>query len=445
MKQRRYIGIILVILMLCIPMTGSAEIAGPEVFENLVWEQVFQDDLHGGVVQSVCVTENYIITIENMADNAEVRDIVSAYYRKDTDEAGNPVTPYTLAKRVEEREWEHGNGMTYNPKTHEIYVALYTNTLPENRGCLYVMDPETLGYKRTVKVAEDYNILSIDYMEASDQYVIQTDAQDGYSFKILNSDFELVEDLGQYKETMVGYNFQDCAAADGFILTFPLTMDQGIGDFLCVYSIEERRLISSLPVNLGFIYTGRDEPESLCRWSPDEFLMIINMNDENSVRFYKTKVAYNCHVFIESEFGRVSAETITVSQGDGCSFEFAPDEGYRLKSITVDGAAQELTEDMTGFSLSDVQTDHKVKVTFEKIPFPVWKALLLAVAAAGLIVVSCLVFLHIRKQRAYKRKRELRRRRREREQRLMEKADREMAQLEELEEIIRRRENNGRK
>ena len=173
--------------------------------------------------------------------------------------------------------------------------------------------------------------------------------------------------------------------------------------------------------------------------------MIINMNDENSVRFYKTKVAYNCHVFIESEFGRVSAETITVSKGDGCSFEFAPDEGYRLKSITVDGAAQELTEDMTGFSLSDVQTDHKVKVTFEKIPFPVWKALLLAVAAAGLIVVSCLVFLHIRKQRAYKRKRELRRRRREREQRLMEKADREMAQLEELEEIIRRRENNGRK
>ena len=168
MKQRRYIGIILVILMLCIPMTGSAEIAGPEVFENLVWEQVFQDDLHGGVVQSVCVTENYIITIENMADNAEVRDIVSAYYRKDTDEAGNPVTPYTLAKRVEEREWEHGNGMTYNPKTHEIYVALYTNTLPENRGCLYVMDPETLGYKRTVKVAEDYNILSIDYIEASD-------------------------------------------------------------------------------------------------------------------------------------------------------------------------------------------------------------------------------------------------------------------------------------
>ena len=71
--------------MLCIPMTGSAEIAGPEAFENLVWEQVFQDDLHGGVVQSVCVTENYIITIENMADNAEVRDIVSAYYRKDTD------------------------------------------------------------------------------------------------------------------------------------------------------------------------------------------------------------------------------------------------------------------------------------------------------------------------------------------------------------------------
>lgn len=60
MKQRRYIGIILVILMLCIPMTGSAEIAGPEVFENLVWEQVFQDDLHGGVVAvGLCDRELY--------------------------------------------------------------------------------------------------------------------------------------------------------------------------------------------------------------------------------------------------------------------------------------------------------------------------------------------------------------------------------------------------
>lgn len=441
MKLRQRIGIILAFLILWIPMTGSAEIAGPEAFDDLTWELVFEDSLHGGVVQSVCVTEDYIITIENIADDAGTKDIVSAYYRNTTDGAGNPVEPYTLAKRVEEREWEHGNGMTYNSKTNEIYVSLYTNMVRENRGCLYVMDPETLSYKRTIKVTDNYNILSIDYMEASDQYVIQTDAAGGFFFKILNSEFELVEDLGSYEETMIGYNFQDCVAADGFILTFPLTMDLRIGDFLCVYSIEERRLISSVPMSLDFEYAGRDEPESICRLSPDEFLIVVDMHDENSVRFYKTKVPYICHVSVSSEFGRVSSEKISVLKGENYSFEFTPDDGYRLKSIIVDGAEQELAEDMTGFSMSNVQTDQNVHVTFEKIPFPIWKAVFLTIALLAFIVIVFFIFRRVQRYLEYKRRRELWKHRRERERRRLQKDDREMAQLEELEAIIERQES----
>ena len=140
MRARRWLGRILILLMFIIPIGAYAEIAGPEAFDGLSWELVHEEELHGGVIQSMCVTDNYIICIENMADNAETFDIVSAYYRYDKDADGNPVEQYSLANRVQEREWEHGNGMTYNRRTNEIYVSLYTNTIEENRGCLYVMD-----------------------------------------------------------------------------------------------------------------------------------------------------------------------------------------------------------------------------------------------------------------------------------------------------------------
>lgn len=178
------------------------------------------------------------------ADNAETLDIVSAYYRYDKDADGNPVEQYSLANRVQEREWEHGNGMTYNRRTNEIYVSLYTNTIEENRGCLYVMDPDTLGYKRTIKVADDYNILGIDYIEKTDQYIIQTNVDGGYSFKILDRNFQVIDDLGEFKDSTVGTNFQDCIVSEDYIITFPLTLDMGIGDYFSIYSIEGRCLVN---------------------------------------------------------------------------------------------------------------------------------------------------------------------------------------------------------
>ena len=205
-----------------------------------------------GVVQSICATEDYIICIENTADNAVDTDTVSAYYRNDVDENGNPVERYSLAKRVSDMNWEHGNGIAYNPNTNEIYVALYTNLIPENRGCLYVMDPQTLAYKRKIKVSDDYNILGIDYKEDTNQYVIQTNADGGYSFKILDADFHVVEDLGSYAATAKGDNFQDLVVDGDYIINFPLTLNMGIGDYLHVYSISRKTMVADPQVDFNF-------------------------------------------------------------------------------------------------------------------------------------------------------------------------------------------------
>ncbi len=297
MRGKLIRGFLVLAAALCIGgMEGRAEIAGDDALKNLQWNQIYEEPRHGGVVQSVCATEDYIITLENMADDPEVPDIVSAYYRKDTDESGNPVKPYTLAKRVQNREWEHCNGMTYNPKTNEIYVALYTHTIAENRGCLYVMDPDTLDYKRTVKISDDYNVLGIGYSEEKNQYVIQTNVDGGYSFKILNEDFAVIEDLGEYADTSEGGNFQDLEVSGDYILNFPTTWGLGIGDFIHMYSISRREMVATEQLDFQFTGIMVDEPESLCELAPGIFLAVVNVEakDQGSmIRFYETLVPYN--------------------------------------------------------------------------------------------------------------------------------------------------------
>ena len=58
------------------------------------------------------------------------------FYKGSTDENGNEVRPYSYAKSVTEMDYEHGNGMAYNPYTRELVIAGGRNLSPENKGCL---------------------------------------------------------------------------------------------------------------------------------------------------------------------------------------------------------------------------------------------------------------------------------------------------------------------
>ena len=178
----------LLLSVLC-PFTVQAQIASPQAFQNLSWKMVKEEPIETehGVVQSICATDDYIVCLENVLDGSGQPDIVKAYYRNDKDKNGNPVKQYSLAMQVQETDYEHANGMAYNPNTNEIAVSLYTSYQKENRGCLFIMDADTLKFKRKVKVTDSYNILGIGYDSANDRYVIQTNADGGYQFKILNN------------------------------------------------------------------------------------------------------------------------------------------------------------------------------------------------------------------------------------------------------------------
>ena len=296
-------------------------------------------------------------------------------------------------------------------------------------------------------MADDYNILGIDYIEESDQYVIQTNVDAGYSFKILDRNFQVIDDLGEFKDSTVGVNFQDCIVSGDYIITFPLTLDMGIGDYFSVYSIKGRCMVNETRLDFGIDEGISDEPESLCEIGTGEFLAVVNIytgNANNVARFYKTQVPYYHYVTVESENGQVSGTRIPVLRGGNCSIDFTPDEGYEFSELTLDGVVQEMAEDAASFSLNNVQGDHSVRVTFTKIPFPIVKALIIALATLVAIAAVFIIFRRIEQNLKRKRRREMLAKRRERNRRREQMLEKELDQLEELEDIIDRQDYRSR-
>ena len=243
-----------IFLFLTHPMLCQAGFASSTPFTGASWELVGEYPILGsnGAVQSVCATEDYIICIENFNDLTTEPDVVSAYYKNDTDADGNPVTQYSLAHQVRDADFAHANGMAYNPVTHEILVSGYSSPDASNYGCIFRLDPDTLEQKERIQLSTSYNILGIDYLPSTGGYLIQTDADGGYGFKLLDVSLQVVDDWGTYPFDFYMENFQDlCVSGDLFFL-FPLTMHLGIGNFIQTYSLSQKTLLADDTVDFGF-------------------------------------------------------------------------------------------------------------------------------------------------------------------------------------------------
>lgn len=363
-----------IFLFLTHPMLCQAGFASATPFADASWEMVAEYPLLGstGVVQSVCATEDYIICIENYNDLTTDPDVVSAYYKNDTDKDGNPVTQYSLALQVQDADYAHANGMAYNPVTHEILVSGYSSPDAANFGCIFRLDPDTLEQKERVQISDSYNILGIDYLPSTGGYLIQTDTNGGYSFKILDASFQVVDDWGTYPFDFYMENFQDLCVSGDLFFIFPLTMHLGIGNFLQTYSISQKTLLSDDAVDFGFSDDiVSNEPEGLCETNPGEFIAIVNLQKSDGtrlLRLYRTRVPYLFHISTSSaEHGSVS-ESGDVSRGEEKTISYTADSGYRLAKLSVDGSYLPVTEYPDSYTFSDVQADHTLAVTFEPVP-----------------------------------------------------------------------------
>lgn len=409
-----FIGLLSMVLLWCTwmgqPLAVHAEIASDDAFEGVTWEKIIEDDIEGpkGVIQSMCATEDYIICIENFEDSPDKSDIIKAYYRNDTDPYGNKVEKYSLAKRVVERNYEHGNGMAYNPNTGEIAVALYTHLSPENRGCIFLMDAKTLSYKGKVKIADDYNILGIGYDGENDRYIIQTNVDGGYSFKILNSQFQIIEDLGRYEGTSKGSNFQDLCVSGDYIINFPLTLNMGIGDFINVYSISRRALVSCPQLDFGLENAILDEPESICELEPGVFAAVVNIYYEDGRRefgIYKTMVPYN---FTAAKVEEEEAQPVQADDVKAENTETAESEEPKEPKEAQDSSEKKPEPEQKKVSFMD-SAKQLMKTTYSMKS--IMKVALVVFFALDIVLVVYLKVLSVRR----KRKRKLEHARRERQ------------------------------
>ncbi|MDU7836057.1 MULTISPECIES: InlB B-repeat-containing protein [Lachnospiraceae] len=355
-------------------MLCQAGFASSTPFTGASWELVGEYPILGsnGAVQSVCATEDYIICIENFNDLTTEPDVVSAYYKNDTDADGNPVTQYSLAHQVRDADFAHANGMAYNPVTHEILVSGYSSPDASNYGCIFRLDPDTLEQKERIQLSTSYNILGIDYLPSTGGYLIQTDADGGYGFKLLDASLQVVDDWGTYPFDFYMENFQDlCVSGDLFFL-FPLTMHLGIGNFIQTYSLSQKTLLADDTVDFGFSDDITiNEPEGLCETNPGEFIAIVNVTKADGgryVQFYRTRVPYLFTVSTSAaEHGSVS-EGGEVSRGEEKTVSYTADEGFRLAKLSVDGLYLPVTEYPDSYTFSDIQKDHTLAVTFEPVP-----------------------------------------------------------------------------
>lgn len=311
--------------LLCMPgcilpspgiLTAEAADLSDDIFPDLQWKLEFAD-AKTGVVQSVCVTDNYIITIDNVADDASRNDIVSAYYKNTTDENGDPVKQYSLAKRVCNFNWEHGNCMTYNPTTGLIYVSLYTNTEGDNAGCVYEMDPRTLSYVGKQQIGDgSYNILGLGYKSDTNQYVMQTDAAGGFSMKLLDADFRIIDDFGP-QDPKPGSNFQGLMADGDYAVNLPVTVRKNLGEWMDVFSVSRRSVIYSGQMNIDLYGADVTEGEGFARLDQDTLLLIMNVvtkDGANMVRFYTASLSKNESTKEAADSGSSSLSSDSLSE-----------------------------------------------------------------------------------------------------------------------------------
>ena len=245
------------------------------------------------------------------------------------------------------------------------------------------MDANTLTFKSRVQVSDHYNILGIGYDEGNDRYVIQTNDEDGYSFKILDNQFQLVEDLGQYQGTARGDNFQDLCVSGDYIINFPLTLFMGIGDYVNMYSISRRALVSESLLDFQFEGVVQDEPEGICELEPGVFAAVVNVNYEDGRRtacVYKTIVPYD--IPLDMIDGGETAKDPLEDSGQGVG--------------------------------NDVENDVAAVENASPVPFEIGWKLVLPIVAAVVLVMAALTYWRLQAIRR-ERVRKLRQARRERE------------------------------
>jgi hypothetical protein len=373
-KSKRIFAILLILGLVCLPMLTIKCYAGIKdatVFQDVTWHYqgetgIFSDS---GWLQSMCSTPNYIICLENSSNKESTPDTLMAFYRNDTDENGNPVQKYSLAKTMTEMDYEHGNGMTYNPNTNEILIVGSTPLNEANRGLVYIVDADTLKFKRSVRLTSTYKLLGIAYYEDQNCYIVQY-FNDGYTDSFfVKVDADTFAQVGDIIPVKMWNNIrhQDFCISGDYLISLAFTNNVSNSNVMHIYDLTTGSFMAGYALNIngsgGFI-----EPESICELSPGEIMIGNALKNPRRIAFYSTTVAAAFKLTTSVKNGEISGSQKTVDYGSNYTVNYEPYPDYEIESITVDGESLNPTKYPESYVFDSISKNHTIDVKFKEKP-----------------------------------------------------------------------------
>ena len=373
MKYRK--TLLLLLLFLCFLMELSPDALSHAALktsdlETVAWNTVAETSMidENGWLQSMCATDQYIVCLINGSKKTTEPDTLIAFYRNTTDASGNPVEQYSYAFHVTETDYEHGNGMTYNPNTQEIAIAgLFTND-PSNKGAVFIVDANTLTFKRKVTVGSgNLNYFGIDYVPEKDQYVLMANRIADYSFIFTDGNFQVTDTLN-LKLSHSRSSFQDFIVSGDSIISIPYMQREGFMNILDVYSISKQQRVGSYYLTLPGHDSFDVEPEGICQLEDGHLLMASAIIGTHNFKLYEAYLPLVYSVVTSAENGTITETFLELPQGESHTVSYTCEEGYRLKSLTVDGQEVNISDYPDSYTFQDLQADHTIHAAFEEIP-----------------------------------------------------------------------------
>lgn len=349
-----------------------ATIKSPDDFEDANWELLTSIELESNPPiwgQGSCNTENYIVLALNTNDADASPDTIMALYKNPYDENGKPVEQYSIAKQVTERDYEHANGMAYNPNTKEIAITGYVSKDPNNKASVFIIDSETLEYKRTVKLENPgSDLLGIDYMPEKNQYMIQASGDGKNIFFVTDGEFNYSYTLDEsLPSNTIGCNFQDFCVSGDYIITTPLMMGISEQQYLEIFSISQNRFYNRYKLNLPLEATFI-EPESICELSPGRIMVMVPSDNPRRINLFATTLPAVCTVTTTVENGTILPSNTSIDYGSNYTVTYEPQENMGLLKLTVDGKEIDVSKFQKEYTFESIEKNHHVEVKFADLP-----------------------------------------------------------------------------
>ena len=338
------------------PLECKADIYDASDLIYADWEAIGELEISSarGWPQSICVTDKYIVCLINGAAAENIPDTLIAFNKDD----------YSYAFEVTERDYEHGNGMTYNNLTNEIYIMPGPCLNKKNAGKFYVVDADTLKWKRTFKSPSKQNFGGIEYLEDTDQYVVS--GGDGSKFRLRDSQFNIIREIVP-RTKPAGSTYQDFCVTGDYIISPCYDGSTRVDNYFVVYSLSQGEYLNTFYADLP----GDDdkkEIESLCEISPGKIMLGVGISNPRRVRLYAATLRAAYDIQASAENGTISASEDIVEGGTDYQIYFQPNEHYELSKLLVDGDSVESDPKQTEYTFHAVSGDHSVKAIFAEIP-----------------------------------------------------------------------------